>query len=241
LISAIRTALVGVVIVLYAIIAGLPALLIARITGSPAVLYRVGQGGAWIGLKLAGVRLRVVGRQNLDPAQNYLFMPNHQSNLDPSVTMLAIGRDVRFMAKASLFRIPVLGQAMLGGGFVPVDRDTRERAIAAVEAAARELRAGYDFLIFPEGTRSRDGSLLPLKKGPFILAIKAQAPIVPVAVRGTATLWPKGSFKIRAGDVTVELLDPIPTVGLEPTDRHSIRDLVQERLGARVHPPDGAA
>jgi 1-acyl-sn-glycerol-3-phosphate acyltransferase len=241
LISAIRTAFVGFVIVTYAIFVGVPALLIARITGSPTVLYRVGQGGAWIGLKLAGVRLRVVGRQNLDPAQNYLFMPNHQSNLDPSVTMLAIGRDVRFMAKASLFRIPVLGRAMLGGGFVPVDRDTREKAVMAVEAAAKELREGYDFLIFPEGTRSRDGRLLPLKKGPFILAIKAQAPIVPVAVRGTLALWPKGSLKIRTGEVTVELLDPIPTEGLEPPDRHSIRDRVQERLEARVQPPDGAA
>jgi 1-acyl-sn-glycerol-3-phosphate acyltransferase len=241
LISAIRTALVGVVIVVYAIVVGLPALLIARLVGSPTVLYRVGQGGAWLGLKLAGVRLRVVGRQNLDTTQNYLFMPNHQSNLDPSVTMLGIGRDVRFMAKASLFRIPVLGRAMLGGGFVPVERDAREKAVAAVESAAQELRNGHDFLIFPEGTRSPDGRLLPLKKGPFILAIKAQAPIVPVAVRGTAALWPKGSVKIRAGSVTVEILDPIPTAGLDPEDRHAIRDIVQERLRARVQPPGGVA
>jgi 1-acyl-sn-glycerol-3-phosphate acyltransferase len=240
-ISAIRTALVGIVIVVYAILVGLPALLIARITGSPAVLYRAGQGGAWIGLKLAGVRYRVVGRQNVDPEQNYVFMPNHQSNLDPSVIMLGIDRDLRFMAKASLFRIPVLGQAMLGGGFVPVERDKREKAVAAVEAAAGELRRGHDFLIFPEGTRSRDGRMLPLKKGPFILAIKAQVPIVPVAVRGTCALWPKGSMKIRAGDVTLEILDPIPTEGLETDSRHALRDKVQARLRERVHAPPGWA
>jgi 1-acyl-sn-glycerol-3-phosphate acyltransferase len=240
-ISAIRTALVGIVIVVYAILVGLPALLIARITGSPTVLYRAGHGGAWIGLKLAGVRYRVVGRQNVDPEQNYVFMPNHQSNLDPSVVMLGIDRDLRFMAKASLFRIPVLGQAMLGGGFVPVERDKREKAVAAVEAAAGELRRGHDFLIFPEGTRSRDGRMLPLKKGPFILAIKAQVPIVPVAVRGTCALWPKGSMKIRAGDVTLVILDPIPTEGLETDSRHALRDKVQARLRERVHAPPGSA
>lgn len=241
MISAIRTAFVGIVIVVYAILVGLPALLIARIAGSPTVLYRVGQGGAWIGLKLAGVRYRVVGRQNVDPEQNYVFMPNHQSNLDPSVVMLGIGRDLRFMAKASLFRIPVLGQAMLGGGFVPVERDKREKAVAAVEAAAGELRRGHDFLIFPEGTRSRDGRMLPLKKGPFILAIKAQVPIVPVAVRGTCDLWPKGSMRIRSGGVTLEILDPIPTEGLEADSRHALRDMVQGRLQERVHAPSGAA
>ncbi len=241
MISAIRTAFVGIVIVVYAILVGLPALLIARIAGSPTVLYRVGQGGAWIGLKLAGVRYRVVGRQNVDPEQNYVFMPNHQSNLDPSVVMLGIGRDLRFMAKASLFRIPVLGQAMLGGGFVPVERDKREKAVAAVEAAAGELRRGHDFLIFPEGTRSRDGRMLPLKKGPFILAIKAQVPIVPVAVRGTCDLWPKGSLRIRSGGVTLEILDPISTEGLEADSRHALRDMVQGRLQERVHAPSGAA
>lgn len=241
MISAIRTAFVGIVIVVYAILVGLPALLIARIAGSPKVLYRVGQGGAWIGLKLAGVRYRVVGRQNVDPEQNYVFMPNHQSNLDPSVVMLGIGRDLRFMAKASLFRIPVLGQAMLGGGFVPVERDKREKAVAAVEAAAGELRRGHDFLIFPEGTRSRDGRMLPLKKGPFILAIKAQVPIVPVAVRGTRDLWPKGSMRIRSGDVTLEILDPIPTEGLETDSRHALRDMVQGCLQERVHAPSGSA
>jgi 1-acyl-sn-glycerol-3-phosphate acyltransferase len=240
-ISALRTALVGIVIVVYAILVGLPALLIARITGSPTVLYRAGQGGAWIGLRLAGVRYRVLGRQNVDPDQNYVFMPNHQSNLDPSVVMLGIGRDLRFMAKASLFRIPVLGQAMLGGGFVPVERDKREKAVAAVEAAAGELRRGHDFLIFPEGTRSRDGRILPLKKGPFILAIKAQVPIVPVAVRGTSALWPKGSMKINAGEVTLEIMDPIPTTGLETDSRHALRDMVQNRLEERVHAPPGAA
>jgi len=240
-ISAIRTAFVGLAIVVYAVLVGLPALLIARITGSPTVLYRAGQGGAWLGLKLAGVRYRVVGKQNVDPEQNYVFMPNHQSNLDPSVVMLAIGRDLRFMAKASLFRIPVLGQAMLGGGFVPVERDVREKAMAAVDAAAVELQRGHDFLIFPEGTRSPDGRMLPLKKGPFILAIRAQVAIVPVAVRGTAALWPKGTMKIRPGDVTVEILDPIPTAGLETDSRHAIRDVVQERLRERVHGPPGAA
>jgi len=240
-IGAIRTALAGIVIVVYAILVGLSALLIARISGSPKALYRAGQGGAWIGLKLAGVRYRVVGRQNVDPEQNYVFMPNHQSNLDPSVVMLAIGRDLRFMAKASLFRIPVLGQAMLGGGFIPVERHMREKAVAAVEAAVGELQQGHDFLIFPEGTRSRDGRLLPLKKGPFIMAIKAQVPIVPVAVRGTCALWPKGSMKIKAGTVTVEILDPISTTGMETENRHAIRDLVQGRLRERVHGPPEVA
>ena len=130
-------------------------------------------------------------------------MANHGCNVDPPLLLFAIGRDIRALGKASLFHLPVLGWVLRTAGFVPVHRGDRERSFAAVDEAAAALARGYDFLVFGEGTRSRDGSLLPFKKGPFVMAIKAAVPVVPVAVSGTEALQPKGSFRIRRGNAAV--------------------------------------
>ena len=118
------------------------------------------------------------------------------------------------MAKAELFRIPLFGQVMASAGFVPVERARRDAAIVAVSAAADRLSEGYDFVVFPEGTRSRDGRLLPLKKGPFFMAIESDAAIVPMRVRGTRNILRKGGVVIHGGPVDVEICEPIEVAGL---------------------------
>ncbi|MFQ5743320.1 MAG: lysophospholipid acyltransferase family protein [Acidobacteriota bacterium] len=237
--ASVRTCLVVVGLTVYSFLLGPPVLLLTWLSGSPRTLYRLSRLALRMALWLAGIRFRVVGFERLDPQQNYLFLPNHQSNVDPPVMLLALGRDVRMMAKAQLFRLPLLGQALHLAGFVPVVRENRERAISAVDVAAGWLRRGRDFVVFPEGTRSRNGQLLPLKKGPFFLAVKGQVPIVPVVIRGTAGLMPRGSRRILSGRVAVEILEPIPTRGCGVDDRDGLRFRVREALSARLQGAGG--
>lgn len=181
------------------------------------------------GLWAAGVRINVRGLDQLDDQQNYLFMPNHNSNVDPPIVVAALGRDVIMMGKASLFRIPVLGWLMRFVGFVPIAREDRAAAIDSVEEATKLLRLGLDFVIFPEGTRSRDGNLLPLKKGPFFMAQRSGVPIVPVRVRGTQAVMPKGGRVIHPGLVHVEVCSPIDVVSFEG-DNESVRARLHSRV-----------
>ena len=186
-----------------------------------------------VALWLAGVRLRVVGRERLQAGQNYLFMPNHQSNVDAPVVLLALGRDARMMAKASLFRIPLLGQALRLAHFVPIVREDREAAIASVGQAAEALRRGLDFVVFPEGTRSRDGQLLELKKGPFFMALEGGVPVVPVRIDGSRRVMRRGERLIHPGRVDVQILEPIdpaPLGGPEEARREQIRERVRSAL-----------
>jgi 1-acyl-sn-glycerol-3-phosphate acyltransferase len=145
------------------------------------------------------------------------------------------------MAKQEFFRVPVLGTAMRLRGFIPIDRKNRERAIAAVEEAVEALKAGYSFLAFPEGTRSPDGRLQIFKKGLFVVAIKAGAPIVPVSASGARKVMPKGKFAIYPGRVRITIHDPIPTAGLEVNDRQKVIDLTRQAIISGLEPEEWPA
>lgn len=205
-------------------IAGAVGLLAAWITGSPRMLYvfafPIARGLVWV----AGIRLRVIGRDRLDPETTYVFVANHASNVDPPLAFVAIGRSIRALAKAAVFKLPVFGAVLRAAQFPPVHRDDRERGIRAIDMAAEGLRKGHDFLVFAEGTRSKDGRLQTFKKGPFVMAIKAQVPVVPVVIRGTHRIQPKGRLAITPGVAEIEFLSPIPTDGLVFGDRNELRD-----------------
>lgn len=233
MIARLRTFLVAASLVGYILIVGPPTLLVTWLSGSAKLLYRLGVPAVRFAVWLGGIRMRVVGLEHLENGRSYLFMPNHRSNVDAPVVLLALRRDVRMMAKAELFRIPLLGQALHLAGFVPVVRQNRERAIASVEEAASCLRAGLDFVVFPEGTRSHDGDLLPLKKGPFFMAVGSGVPIVPVVIRGTRPILPKGSPLIRGGEVDVEILEPIETSNRESSCA-ALRDALREEVSAAL-------
>lgn len=202
------------------------------ITGNSGFLYRV---GVWIvrgGMMLSGVRAEIVGRERLDPSTSYVFMSNHVSNLDPPLLIPAIPRRTSVLVKRELFRIPVLGRAMRLADLVAVDRSNREAAIASVRAAAEVLRRGLNMTVFPEGTRSPDGRLLPLKKGPFYLAQEAGAPIVPVTILGTEQIWPKGKFFLRRGQAKIVFHPPIsPATYADQKDLiAAVRDAIASAL-----------
>lgn len=182
----------------------------AWITRNPEILYRMGTWVARTGLRLAGIRSDIRGLENI-PARSCILMSNHVSNLDPCVIIPPIPQRVSILVKKTLMRTPLLGPAMRMADFVPIDRDQRESAISSLAAAKGVLQRGLSLAIFAEGTRSRDGKLLPFKKGPFYLAHGAGVPVVPVSISGTETMMRKGSARIFPGTATVTYhpaLDP---------------------------------
>lgn len=191
------------------------------------VLLRVGFWIARAGLPLVGVRVVVHGLERL-PRGASIVMANHSSNLDPPVLIPLLPGRVVIYLKASLMKIPVLGYAMRLAGFIPVLRDgSVESAKAASAAAERALEQGSCLVLFPEGTRSRDGSLLPFKRGPFILAMQSRAPVVPVSIVGATRLLPKGRLLLKAGTISVTFHPP-----LRPADFPDKEELMEAVRGA---------
>ena len=197
---------------------------------------------AWSGwvTTFAGVEIVVERRGSLDPAQPYVFMANHASSLDIWAAFVAIPRRVRMIAKKQLGRIPLFGWVMRAGRFIFIDRSNAVAARRSIDEAGERIRKGDSVLIFPEGTRTRDGALGLFKKGGFHLAVKAGVPIVPVALQGTRALMPRGSYLLRAGTVRAIIGQPIPTQGLSEEERASlnerVRGIVEEMLAADSAP-----
>jgi len=221
-----------ILLALYIAIVGPPALAVAFLTGRAGHIFALGRFGASAVRRMLGIRLEVSGLEHVVADRPTLYCINHRSNVDVVAFEALFPRcpRLRGLYKAEVGRVPVLGRAMRLVGFVPVDRANRASAIASVDAAAERLMAGDSFLIAPEGTRGRSGELLPFKKGGFFLAIKAQAPIVPVALHGTAEAMPRGRFWVRPGVVRVEVGEPIPTAGLTIHDRDRLMETVRARL-----------
>ena len=186
--------------------------------------------------RLCGVRVHVHGLEHLQGPGPYVFAPNHQSNFDIAALLGHLPGQNRFVAKKELFGEPVLGTVLRTLRMIPVDRDNPLEAIDLLNHAARE---GSSLIIFPEGTRSRDGQLLPFKKGPFIAAIHLKLPIVPVVCVGTSAVMPKGGYlAIVPGDVEIFIEPPIATDGLGYEDRGTLRDRVRSVIAARLAESD---
>jgi 1-acyl-sn-glycerol-3-phosphate acyltransferase len=181
------------------------------VSGDIRALYHTCMWGALKGVQLAGVRVRTIGLEKIDPAGTYIFMSNHASNIDPPLMLPLIPRRTSVMAKQELFRYPLLGTIMKIGALVPVDRGNREAGIAAVQAASKVVEQGINMTIYVEGHRSFDGRLLPFKKGPFYMAMECNVPVVPVTIAGSHYVMPKGRFAIVPGEVQVifhQLIQP---------------------------------
>lgn len=182
--------------------------------------------------RLCGVRVHLHGLEHLQGPGPFIFAPNHQSNFDIAALLGYLPGQNRFIAKKELFAEPVLGTVLRTMGMIPVDRDNPLEAIDLLNEAAA---AGSSLIIFPEGTRSRDGQLLPFKKGPFIAAIHLKLPIVPVVCAGTSAIMPKGGYlSIVPGDVDVFIEPPIATESLGYEDRTALRDRVRAVIAARL-------
>lgn len=211
---------------------GLPAAAVgipwALATGDMGPVYHWAMAIVRIGLRAAGIRVEAEWRARLDPAKRYLFFSNHLSNLDPPVLFPLLPGRTSVFIKRSLLRIPILGYGMKLANFIPVDRDGNvEAAKQSVERAVQVMAGGLHVTSFVEGTRSRDGRLLPFKKGPFYLAMESGAPVVPVTIEGTERLMRKGSLKVHPGTVRVVFHPP-----LDPRSYATREELMEAVRGA---------
>jgi len=188
---------------------GPPLLIWAWLTGNVNPLYYISASLAKWGVRLAGVKIERQGLDNLRPGQNYIVMSNHASNLDPPVLIPSVPGRCSVLVKKEVFRIPILGTGMRLAQLVPVDRGDRDAAIESVHNAVGVLRQGLHMLVYPEGTRSSNGRLLPFKKGPFHLAMESGVPVLPITLLGTYESWPKTRFALRPGTATVVFHPPI--------------------------------
>jgi 1-acyl-sn-glycerol-3-phosphate acyltransferase len=225
-----RTAVTYLLTSVYILTVGTLCLLIAIPLRWKALLFEVGHAGVALALGAAGIRYRVANRDRIPTGRPVVFCANHQSNVDPLVLFQALHRRLHILYKAGLRKIPVLGRALEAGGFVAVHRDNRDQAFASIEVAAASIRSGNSFLIFPEGTRSKTDDLLPFKKGGFVMAILAQAPIVPVAISGGRAAMERGSWIVHPVRVTVRIGAPIETAGMSFEDRDRLIADVRQRI-----------
>lgn len=204
-------------------------------------LYRVAMWIVKTGVRAAGIRVEAEGLENIPAGRSCIFMCNHVSNLDPTVVLPAVPSRCSVLLKRELMNIPILGTAMKMAKFVPVERGgKRDAAQASVKAAAEALGAGLNIMVFPEGTRSRNGRLSMFKKGPFFLAQQTLAPIVPIALSGTQTMMRKGSMAILPGVAHVRFLpsvEPSQFANREETLR-AVRTAIAEALPEEMQPLD---
>lgn len=243
MIAALRSLLTYVAVSLYVIAIGAPFVLVAIALGRPAMLYRIGRWGVRLGLFLSGIRYTIAGAEHIRPDRAAVYAVNHASNVEPPILFDALHPlfpRLRILYKAELRKLPVLVQAWDLAGFVPLERGNRDQSVPAIERAAAALREANSFLIFPEGTRSRTGELLPFKKGGFIMALKAQAPIVPVAIVGARHAMRKGSPWIQPVRVSVAFGPAIETAGLRMEDREALISRVRGEVQRLMteHAPD---
>ena len=182
-------------------------------------------------LRWTGVQVRVEGGEKLSSAPA-VYIANHASFIDIWALLQELPGTVRFVFKKEMNRIPVLGLAMRSMQHIPIDRKNLSAAFAAYEEAAVLIRGGISAVVFAEGTRSRDGKLHTFKKGPFVLAIAAGVPVIPVLCEGTFAALPKGSMTPRRGRVTLRIGDPIPTTGLSYDDRNPLSQSARAQLVA---------
>ena len=233
LLPAIRSLATYLFIALYVLVFGPPCLLIALLFRAPSLLYRVGHIGVWLGLRLSGIRTVVEGAEHIQLHRAAVYAANHTSQVEPPIifdTLRDLFPRLRILYKAELRKLPILVRAFDLAGFIPLERGNRDQSLPAIDRAAPALRDGNSFLIFPEGTRSRTGELLPFKKGGFILAIKGQAPIVPVAISGARAAMRKGSLLIYPVTVHVRVAPPIETTGMELDDRDRLVGAVRGQI-----------
>lgn len=225
-----RTAVIVAWVVAATLVLGLLTIALSLSASTAHGVHRVARAWARSILRVSGVRVRVREMERIEPERAFIFMSNHQSNFDIPVLLGHLPVPFRWLAKAELFKIPIFGRAMRGAGYIPIDRADRPSAIESLRQAGGAARGGISVVIFPEGTRSLDGTLKPFKKGGFVMAIEAGVPIVPVALRGTFDIMPKNRLRIQPRDVTMTIGKPIATTGFTLLTKEALMNEVRTAL-----------
>ena len=182
-------------------------------------------------LYLSQIKVEVIGKENVSTEMPQIFMANHQGDFDILIFLAHIPVDFLWTAKKELFRVPVFGRAMRKAGYIKIDRQNHEKAMEGLEETENKISKGISIAAFPEGTRSRDGRLLPFKQGMFYLAIQTDVPIVPVTIIGSNKIMPKGSLRVNQGEITMVIDKPIDTGNYTIENRNvlisKVRDIIE--------------
>jgi len=221
-------------IILTTAVFGSISLIVSLIDRSGAAAHRVARVWSRLLLLISGVRVRVEGAENIPRHGGCVIASNHLSFMDTPVVLAHIPLQFRFLAKQSLYKVPFIGGHLRRAGHIPVPREDARGSLKAMSEAARIIRErGVSILIFPEGGRSQ-GQLQEFKEGAAYIAIKAQVPLVPVAIVGTREILPMGSILVRPGRVTLRISEPLPAAGLTLQDRGRLTAQLRERIAAIV-------
>jgi 1-acyl-sn-glycerol-3-phosphate acyltransferase len=228
--NALQLLLIGFLTLVFGVPGSLLALLLPGKTLKGKLFLWVSKNYSRIVLLALGVHVSCRGLEKIDIRRAYVFMSNHVSHADSPALASVIPHPLHWVFKKELSKIPVFGWILLAGGQIMVDRSDPEGSKAVLERALSGLSGNNSVMIYPEGTRSRDGQLQPLKKGGFWMALQAGLPIVPVRVSGTREIVAADTLRIRPGNVVVEVFPPIPTEGKEAADLPELMRQVQEAM-----------
>ena len=230
-----RTVWAAVAAVLVTIPIASAVIVLAFFSSSAGVIDRLIRLWARSLVAAAGIDLHLENAAVLDPKQRYILVANHYSYFDIPCILAAVPQPIRFMAKASLFKIPIFGWSIGRAGFIPIDRKNRRTAVKSFDLAVERIRKGNTIVIFPEEGRSRNREMRPFQRGAFLLGIKSELPMVPMAVDGTYDVFRVGAKRVTPGRVTLKIGTPIVTVGTTLKDKDRLatesRAQIEQLLG----------
>jgi len=220
--------------IVYTVILGIPTIFVAMVSKTGKAPFTIGKLWSWLILKTNRVKLQVEGLEKIVRNKSYVFISNHASNLDPPALCLAIPQTLRFIAKRSLAKVPIFGQALKLGRIILIDRSDNQKAVETINKAIKDLKDGISAFFFAEGTRSPDGMLQDFKKGGIMVALKTKLPIIPITVVDSFKLLPRKALRIRPGVLRIIVGDPIDTSGYTEDDKdflvQKVRDVIADTL-----------
>lgn len=210
-------------------------MILAMISSSTPLIDKVIRLWARSLVRAAGIKLSIEGAEKIDRAQRYVLVSNHYSYFDIPCVFAAVPQPIRFMAKVSLFKIPIFGWAIGRAGFIPIDRKNRRTAVKSFDLAAERIRRGNTIVVFPEEGRSRNREMRPFQRGAFLLAIKTELPILPIAIDGTYDVYRVGAKRITPAKVTIRVGERLETAGVSVRDKERLatesRAQIEQMLG----------
>jgi len=226
----IRTIFVWSCIVMATLVLGFLALITYPIDRKGRVVHHYARLWGKVALLANRVKVKIEGMENLNGEGPYVFMSNHQGSYDIFALLGHLPYQFKWLAKKELFSIPFFGWTMAAAGYISIDREGTRETVEAMNVAAQKIRDGMSVVIFPEGSRSPDGSIQPFKKGGFTLAVKSKVPVVPIAISGSRNIMPKDKLTTAAGEIRMFVDHPIETQHCSSKDRELLMKKVRETI-----------